>query len=57
MDSSRTASIACCLLGLTDVARIADEPIPKYRQVNYEAMREMIDERKRIGSQALQRGR
>lgn len=44
-------------LDLTDVVRVADENIPKYRQVNYEAMREAIHERKRIGSQALQRGR
>lgn len=43
-------------LDLTDVVRVLDENIPKYRQVNYESMREIINERKAVGSQALERG-
>ncbi|CAF3385116.1 unnamed protein product [Rotaria socialis] len=40
---------------LTEVARITDENIPKYRQVNYAAMRDLINERKICGTQALER--
>ncbi len=43
-------------LGLTDVVRVTDENIPKYRQVNYDAMRAIIRERKLCGVQALERG-
>lgn len=43
-------------LALTDVIRVTDENIPKYRQANYEAMQEIINERRILGSQALQRG-
>lgn len=43
-------------LALTDVVRVTDENIPKYRQANYEAMQAIIRERKILGSQALQRG-
>jgi hypothetical protein len=43
-------------IGLTEVARVTDENIPKYRQVNYDAMRQIINERKIFGTQALQRG-
>ena len=43
-------------LALTDVVRVTDENIPKYRQANYEAMQAIIRERKFLGSQALQRG-
>jgi len=43
-------------IGLTDVVRVTDENIPKYRQVNYDAMREIINERKLFGKQALERG-
>ncbi len=44
------------IIGLTDVVRVTDENIPKYRQVNYDAMREIINERKLFGKQALERG-
>ncbi|CAF1150912.1 unnamed protein product [Adineta steineri] len=40
---------------LTDVVRVTDENIPKYRQVNYDAMRALINERKTSGKQALER--
>jgi hypothetical protein len=43
-------------IGLTEVVRVTDENIPKYRQVNYDAMREIINERKQVGLQALKRG-
>ena len=44
-------------LALTDVVRVTDENIPKYRQANYEAIQEIIHERRVLGSQALQRGK
>ncbi|CAF4696116.1 unnamed protein product [Rotaria sp. Silwood1] len=40
---------------LTDVVRVTDENIPKYRQVNYDAMRDIINDRKICGTQALER--
>ncbi|CAF0919741.1 unnamed protein product [Adineta ricciae] len=40
---------------LTDVVRVTDENIPKYRQVNYNAMRQLIHERKQSGLEALER--
>jgi hypothetical protein len=43
-------------VGLTDVVRVLDENIPKYRQVNYDTMREIINERKICGTLALKRG-
>lgn len=43
-------------LGLTDVVRVTDENIPKYRQVNYDAMRQMIHEKKQSGMEAMERG-
>ncbi|UJR26269.1 hypothetical protein I4U23_007609 [Adineta vaga] len=40
---------------LTDVVRITDENIPKYRQVNYGVMKQLIYEKKQSGLEALER--